>query len=397
MGNVEKKLVLDFTSWREERNQNETTKEAIKRDFENFMQARFQIKPSQNASNEPISIINILDMMIAPDVDASIAANSVRENVLACKQSEQETEPLVDSPDPTQPCTDSSFKRQGTKCFYMSHTKMKQANAANFCEGKGAKLAKISDSEENDFVLSLSQQRSEGDGAWIGLNDLEIQGTWVWQDGSTAQEFDNWELHYPTTVPGENCVMMHEATVGTWANVDCNEEQNFVCSMEEGITEETPESSLGLDSEVKNMLQSNTCTSPETNTSAQVATFGLPGIDIFLNPARKQERERIIEEKKNVAKTYFKESNMLSLYPELFRILWESTLPCFKEENKEEHMLLSCELAGKEVNCSDIFTRVPTDSGMCCALNVDDTLRASEYEKLVKEMQGEGTARKVHT
>ena len=80
---------------------------------------------------------------------------------------------------------------------------------------------------------------------------------------------------------------------------------------------------------------------------------------------------------------------MQTLYPELFRILWDSTLPCFKEENKEEHMMLSCEVAGVEVNCSKLFIRVPTDTGMCCALNVDDSLRASEYQELVKEMQGE--------
>ena len=86
---------------------------------------------------------------------------------------------------------------------------------------------------------------------------------------------------------------------------------------------------------------------------------------------------------------------MQTLYPELFRILWESTLPCFKEENKEEHMLLSCELAGLEVNCSRIFTRVPTDTGMCCALNVDDSLRDSTYTMLVKEMQGDKTVQKV--
>ena len=98
MGNVRKELVVDFLEWREKENRNQNTKEAVTKDFEDFMQTRFQIKPSQNASNEPISIIDILDMMIAPDVDASIAANSARENVLACKKSEQETEPLVDSP-----------------------------------------------------------------------------------------------------------------------------------------------------------------------------------------------------------------------------------------------------------------------------------------------------------
>ena len=86
---------------------------------------------------------------------------------------------------------------------------------------------------------------------------------------------------------------------------------------------------------------------------------------------------------------------MRTLYPELFRLLWESTLPCFKEENEEEHMMLSCELAGVEVNCSNLFTRVPTDSGMCCALNVDDSLRPSEYQELVKEMQGNTKTKKI--
>ena len=57
--------------------------------------------------------------------------------------------------------------------------------------------------------------------------------------------------------------------------------------------------------------------------------------------------------------------------------------------------MLSCELAGVEVNCSNLFTRVPTDSGMCCALNIDDSLRASEYQQLVKELQGNKTTQKV--
>ena len=58
-------------------------------------------------------------------------------------------------------------------------------------------------------------------------------------------------------------------------------------------------------------------------------------------------------------------------------------------------MMLLCEVAGLEVNCSDIFTRVPTDSGMCCALNVEDSLRTSVYQSLVKEMQGDKKVEKV--
>ena len=53
-----------------------------------------------------------------------------------------------------------------------------------------------------------------------------------------------------------------------------------------------------------------------------------------------------------------------------------------------EHMLVSCEVAGKKIDCSNLFTRVPTDSGMCCALNWQNTLRTSEYKTLVQSMQG---------
>ena len=53
-----------------------------------------------------------------------------------------------------------------------------------------------------------------------------------------------------------------------------------------------------------------------------------------------------------------------------------------------EHMLVSCEVAGKKMDCSNLFTRVPTDSGMCCALNWQNTLRTSEYKTLVESMQG---------
>ena len=52
-----------------------------------------------------------------------------------------------------------------------------------------------------------------------------------------------------------------------------------------------------------------------------------------------------------------------------------------------DHMLVSCEVAGKKIDCSSLFTRVPTDSGMCCALNWKNALRTSEYRSLVDSMQ----------
>ena len=52
-----------------------------------------------------------------------------------------------------------------------------------------------------------------------------------------------------------------------------------------------------------------------------------------------------------------------------------------------DHLLVSCEVAGRKTNCSRLFTRVPTDSGMCCALNWRNALKTSEYRTLVESMQ----------
>ena len=67
----------------------------------------------------------------------------------------------------------------------------------------------------------------------------------------------------------------------------------------------------------------------------------------------------------------------------------------FLEEGMADHMLVSCEVAGQKTNCSNLFTRVPTDSGMCCALNSENTLRNSEYKELVESMQGSPAGSKM--
>ena len=132
----------------------------------------------------------------------------------------------------------------------------------------------------------------------------------------------------------------------------------------------------------------------KNNDSSATLKPHLPNIDVFLNPAKKGYMDDIVKQKKEIAKSYFNNVDMKSLYPELFSILWESTLPCYGSPENNEHMLLSCQLAGSEVNCSDLFTKVPTDTGMCCALNNLDSLRNSRYKEMVEELQNETLPKK---
>ena len=79
---------------------------------------------------------------------------------------------------------------------------------------------------------------------------------------------------------------------------------------------------------------------------------------------------------------------MESLYPKLFEILWFASLPCSNlNEINKEFLINYCDLAGKQIDCSKIFQKIPTDSGMCCALNTKDALKFSNYASLVRKMQ----------
>ena len=76
-------------------------------------------------------------------------------------------------------------------------------------------------------------------------------------------------------------------------------------------------------------------------------------------------------------------------FPNLFRLLWKSTLPCYPSNTSSEsaHMLRQCWWRGEQINCSEIFTPVITDTGVCCAFNLRTDLKASIYSQLVQEIQ----------
>ena len=130
--------------------------------------------------------------MIAPDVDASFAANSVRKNVIACKQSIQPTE---DNSGCSYSCQDSKFSISGINCFYMSTTTETQAMAVSRCERIGAELATINNQAEDELVYRLMVERGTEVHAWIGLENIAKvfpAGTWAWQNRSTAVSYSNW-------------------------------------------------------------------------------------------------------------------------------------------------------------------------------------------------------------
>ena len=115
-----------------------------------------------------------------------------------------------------------------------------------------------------------------------------------------------------------------------------------------------------------------------------------PLVDIFINPSEEStmEKKLLIESHHKRAKAYFDQANMATLYPNLFRILWYSTLPCFELPGlTQKFMTKSCSFGGHTIDCAKLFRKVPTDMGMCCALNNKNVFKESTYSKLIKELQ----------
>ena len=170
------------------------------------MEERFQIQPKKEndpTMGQPITILDILDTMIAPDVDASIAANSVRQNIIACKGTTRSAQDSC-----VRSCAYEEFElyigeQGGSKCYHLSTNTLLYDSARESCRGfSGSKLATINTGAENEFVRQLLHGSSNTDSVLIGLNDVRDEGTYRWQSAVSESgkevEWTNWGDAQPT-------------------------------------------------------------------------------------------------------------------------------------------------------------------------------------------------------
>ena len=75
-------------------------------------------------------------------------------------------------------------------------------------------------------MLSTATQNLD---CWIGLNDLETEGTYVWEDGSTST-YTNWSPGEPNNA-GTDQHCAHTLFDGRWNDGSCGSGINcFYCS-----------------------------------------------------------------------------------------------------------------------------------------------------------------------
>ncbi|XP_038056604.1 lactose-binding lectin l-2-like [Patiria miniata] len=111
----------------------------------------------------------------------------------------------------------------GARCYKVttsqSHTwhEAKQACLAM----RGVMVVPHSD-EETEFLEDLQPQ------IWINCNDLETEGVWVCQEGTTKVDYRNWDSREPNKKGDEHCAVIKRC--GEWTDVPCTEQYPTVCT-----------------------------------------------------------------------------------------------------------------------------------------------------------------------
>lgn len=101
-------------------------------------------------------------------------------------------------------------------------------NAQTECRRYSYDLASIADAAENQWVFDTAAQYSKNPW-WIGLNDRQREGTFVWSNGD-AVTYVPWEPGQPNNYLNQDCVDIHRYPGKyTWNDASCDEKLNYVC------------------------------------------------------------------------------------------------------------------------------------------------------------------------
>ena len=119
---------------------------------------------------------------------------------------------------------------QGSSTFTFHAGPATYAEARADCQARGVDIASIHSAEENADAFALTNRRD----TWIGINDMQTEGTWVWSDGSTVG-YTNWAPGEPNSYEGdEDCAIFWSGGeywkwYDAYGGQNCNARLAYLC------------------------------------------------------------------------------------------------------------------------------------------------------------------------
>ena len=107
--------------------------------------------------------------------------------------------------------------------FEVVTTKKSWLDARAHCQNLNGDLASFKSEEEVTEISYLSSEWK-----WIGLNDKQEEGKWVWSDGSTTT-WTEWSPNQPNGGTQDNCALLKEGPLDDWG---CSKSNPFICKIQ---------------------------------------------------------------------------------------------------------------------------------------------------------------------
>ncbi|XP_077861537.1 salivary C-type lectin 2-like [Saccoglossus kowalevskii] len=124
----------------------------------------------------------------------------------------------------------------GSRYFEVNTDEVDWSTAKASCEERGGKLAKLDTETSNTYVANYIKYNNLDDevkgGFWIGLNDIDNEGTFGWLDGSglEAGVYNNWGGGEPNNKSDrQHCVHLWKKSEFQWYDAYCTSNKGYIC------------------------------------------------------------------------------------------------------------------------------------------------------------------------
>ncbi|XP_020821523.1 collectin-11 isoform X2 [Phascolarctos cinereus] len=124
----------------------------------------------------------------------------------------------------------AGVRETDTKIYLLVKEEKRYIDAQLYCHGRGGNLGMPKDEAANGLLASYINQAGLTR-VFIGINDLEREGTFVYSDRSPMQTFNKWRNGEPNNAyDEEDCVEM--VASGGWNDVACHITMYFICEFD---------------------------------------------------------------------------------------------------------------------------------------------------------------------
>ncbi|XP_078336878.1 uncharacterized protein LOC111134481 [Crassostrea virginica] len=147
----------------------------------------------------------------------------------------------------------SDLYTYGDLCIKVHYGNYDWVDARHQCQREGGDLIQIRDAGMQQFLQrTLSIQRSEDTGFWIGASDSESESHWKWVSGDPTMTYSHWNPDQGPNQGGfifsdgghEDCALMKIHDEFRWHDYECSlifYHFSFICQYDKGDTQITNE------------------------------------------------------------------------------------------------------------------------------------------------------------